>query len=95
MSYTTRCPACGTMFKVVPDQLKISDGWVRCGHCADVFDATLYLEEWAGGDSPSPMAAEVTVSDETIMLATFWTSVRMLAPNPARPLFDCSASYSA
>ena len=32
------------MFKVVPDQLKISDGWVRCGHCSDVFDATLYLE---------------------------------------------------
>lgn len=46
MSYTTRCPACGTTFRVVPDQLKISDGWVRCGHCADVFDATLYLEKW-------------------------------------------------
>lgn len=46
MSYTTRCPACGTTFRVVPDQLKISDGWVRCGHCADVFDATLYLEAW-------------------------------------------------
>ena len=35
------------MFRVVPDQLKISDGWVRCGHCTDVFDATLYLETWA------------------------------------------------
>ncbi|MBA4265435.1 MAG: hypothetical protein C0453_10160, partial [Comamonadaceae bacterium] len=34
------------MFRVVPDQLKISDGWVRCGHCADVFDATLHLETW-------------------------------------------------
>ena len=44
MSFTTRCPACGTTFKIVPDQLKISDGWVRCGHCADVFDATLFLE---------------------------------------------------
>jgi predicted Zn finger-like uncharacterized protein len=56
MSYTTRCPACGTMFKVVPDQLKISDGWVRCGHCADVFDATLYLEAWA---PPAPAPARV------------------------------------
>jgi predicted Zn finger-like uncharacterized protein len=46
MSFTTRCPACATMFRVVPDQLKISDGWVRCGHCSDVFDATLYLEPW-------------------------------------------------
>ena len=40
MSLITRCPACGTMFKVVPDQLKISEGWVRCGHCAEVFDAS-------------------------------------------------------
>jgi predicted Zn finger-like uncharacterized protein len=54
MSLTTRCPACGTRFRVVPDQLKISDGWVRCGHCADVFDATLHLSAWV----PPPPAAE-------------------------------------
>lgn len=55
MSFTTRCPACGTMFRVVADQLKISEGWVRCGHCADVFDATLYLQPWtAPGSSPEP-----------------------------------------
>jgi predicted Zn finger-like uncharacterized protein len=48
------------MFKVVPDQLKISDGWVRCGHCADVFDATLYLQTWeapAPEPQPAPAAA--------------------------------------
>jgi len=44
MSLITRCPACGTMFKVVPDQLRISEGWVRCGHCADVFDAAAHLQ---------------------------------------------------
>ncbi|MGE0096760.1 MAG: DUF3426 domain-containing protein [Hydrogenophaga sp.] len=65
MSFTTRCPACGTMFRVVADQLKISEGWVRCGHCADVFDATLYLQPWTapgsatesdspGQDAPAP-----------------------------------------
>jgi predicted Zn finger-like uncharacterized protein len=43
MSLITRCPACGTMFKVVPDQLRISEGWVRCGNCAEVFDATASL----------------------------------------------------
>ena len=32
------------MFKVVPDQFKIAQGWVRCGHCADVFDARLHLQ---------------------------------------------------
>jgi predicted Zn finger-like uncharacterized protein len=31
------------MFKVVPDQLRISDGWVRCGQCDEVFDANAHL----------------------------------------------------
>lgn len=46
MSQTTRCPACQTLFKVVPDQLRISEGWVRCGQCSEIFDAALhrYLE---------------------------------------------------
>lgn len=61
MSLITRCPACGTMFKVVPDQLRISEGWVRCGHCAGVFDATAHLlpdeEEVA---AVVPIAAEAT-----------------------------------
>ena len=39
MSLATRCTACGTIFRVVQDQLKVSDGWVRCGRCAEVFDA--------------------------------------------------------
>ena len=45
MSLITSCPACGTMFRVVPDQLKISEGWVRCGHCSEVFDATAHLTD--------------------------------------------------
>lgn len=40
----TRCPACATMFKVVPDQLRVSEGWVRCGHCSEVFDASAHLQ---------------------------------------------------
>lgn len=48
------------MFKVVADQLKISEGWVRCGHCADVFDATLYLQPWTPpGEEPSEPSEEV------------------------------------
>lgn len=67
MSFTTRCPACGTTFKIVPDQLKISDGWVRCGHCADVFDATLFLEGESAPVSPvipaEPALAEALAVD--------------------------------
>lgn len=43
MSLATRCPACSTTFKVVPDQLRISDGWVRCGRCSRVFDANDHM----------------------------------------------------
>ena len=44
MSLVTRCPACGTMFKVVADQLRVSQGWVRCGSCSDVFDANASMQ---------------------------------------------------
>lgn len=55
MSLITRCPACGTMFKVVADQLKVSQGWVRCGHCTDVFDASAHLLP-DGAAAPAPSA---------------------------------------
>lgn len=43
MRLITHCPTCGTLFKVAPDQLLISDGWVRCGQCKGVFDAARHL----------------------------------------------------
>lgn len=39
MSLAARCTACGTAFRVVQDQLRVSDGWVRCGRCNAVFNA--------------------------------------------------------
>ena len=66
MSLITCCPACGTMFKVVPDQLRISEGWVRCGHCAEIFDATAQLQADAppvhgesGATKPHPAGAQI------------------------------------
>jgi predicted Zn finger-like uncharacterized protein len=51
MSLKTRCPACDTIFKIVPDQLKVSKGWVRCGRCAEVFDAAAHA---AAPDETNP-----------------------------------------
>lgn len=59
MSLATRCPACGTVFRVVQDQLRVSEGWVRCGRCEDVFNALEGLFDlehdapptWGGGES--------------------------------------------
>lgn len=54
MGMITGCPACGTMFKVVPDQLKVSDGWVRCGHCSEIFDASARLQDAEAARAPTP-----------------------------------------
>ena len=35
----TRCPGCGTVFRVTAVQLSLREGQVRCGHCRAVFDA--------------------------------------------------------
>jgi predicted Zn finger-like uncharacterized protein len=57
MSLITRCPVCGTMFKVVPDQLRISEGWVRCGQCAEIFDAAANLQAPTEAEAPPPATA--------------------------------------
>jgi predicted Zn finger-like uncharacterized protein len=58
MSLITKCPACTTMFKVVPDQLRVSDGWVRCGQCNEVFDANLNLQAAEAIHIPETQTAE-------------------------------------
>ncbi len=35
----TRCPACGTVFRVTSEQLRLKAGKVRCGRCESVFNA--------------------------------------------------------
>jgi predicted Zn finger-like uncharacterized protein len=54
MSLITRCPACKTLFKVVPDQLRISEGWVRCGQCDEIFDASSHLQGGGAEAEPPP-----------------------------------------
>ncbi|MBW4046787.1 MAG: DUF3426 domain-containing protein [Proteobacteria bacterium] len=39
MSLATRCPHCNTAFRLVRDQLLLSQGWVRCGRCGEAFNA--------------------------------------------------------
>jgi len=68
MSLITRCPACETLFKVVPDQLRISEGWVRCGQCNDIFDASLHLlpdssTEWEPVAPGEALLAQSDVND--------------------------------
>ena len=65
MSLATRCTSCGTVFRVVQDQLKVSEGWVRCGRCDAVFNALEGLFD-LGRDSPPEWhdASTLTLSAE-------------------------------
>ena len=54
MTLATRCPACQTIFRVVKDQLLVSDGWVRCGRCSDVFNANEALFDLERDTPPPP-----------------------------------------
>lgn len=71
MSLATRCINCGTVFRVVQDQLKVSEGWVRCGRCNEVFNAIEGLFDlerdappnWKPPPAPpAPPAASVAAS---------------------------------
>ena len=85
MSLITRCPACGTMFKVVPDQLKISEGWVRCGHCSEVFDAGAHLQAAAA-------AAEQPAVENAPARSVQSVPARPAPPGPESQAFGASAS---
>ncbi|MEZ5727900.1 MAG: DUF3426 domain-containing protein [Burkholderiaceae bacterium] len=52
MALATTCPQCKTSFKVVPDQLKLRRGLVRCGVCQHVFSGIDYLR-YVGEHRPS------------------------------------------
>lgn len=84
MSFTTRCPVCGTVFRVVADQLKISDGWVRCGHCSDVFDATIHLQAWPPSSSApaTPTMPGEVPADAPAVAAAAPPPAVPTAPNP-------------
>ena len=52
-----RCSACGTVFRVVQDQLRVAGGLVRCGRCGEVFNAAeslIDLESGGTGASTTP-----------------------------------------
>lgn len=81
----TRCTACGTVFRVVPDQLRVSEGWVRCGRCSEVFNAAEALLDLDTGAARAP-AAEAPRS-----MVRFGASRPAEAPPPAMADFGLQA----
>ena len=61
MAMTTRCPHCGTAFRVVADQLRVRGGLVRCGVCTQIFDGYANIID-TGGPVPELTEAAGTAA---------------------------------
>jgi predicted Zn finger-like uncharacterized protein len=77
----TRCPICGTVFRVTSEQLRLKAGKVRCGHCRGVFNAfdQLLTDEPPVEAQPLPLPA----SEEPAPLAGETTEANVAAKTPA------------
>ena len=84
MSLATRCPACGTVFRVVLDQLRISEGWVRCGRCNAVFDAAEVLFDI---DQGTPVELDLSAPAAAAPL-DLPTHTAVSAPTPTPQIVD-------
>lgn len=82
MSLITQCPACATYFRVVPDQLRISDGWVRCGQCDEVFDANASVRNEDALVPVEAPAAEVPQAVDISATAHAELAAQMSQPAP-------------
>jgi len=91
MSLATRCTSCGTVFRVVQDQLKVSEGWVRCGRCDAVFNALEGLfdlgrdspPEWSGAPA-SALPGETGPDDEAAVSEVEVDFTPSLSPSLSR-----------
>jgi predicted Zn finger-like uncharacterized protein len=92
MSLITRCPACQTSFRIVPDQLRISEGWVRCGQCQEVFNAALQLlQEAPHVDRNAPVVPVAVVLPPAIESSVVQPAAQLAGnhgPEPLEPFID-------
>jgi predicted Zn finger-like uncharacterized protein len=101
MSLKTRCPACDTVFKIVPDQLKVSSGWVRCGRCAEVFDAASHAVAsdtatvWPHVITPVVDASHhVAINDQSVLKNTPKNIAYQAINTPAKDVFSSNTEMN-
>lgn len=85
MSLATRCPACSTVFRVVQDQLRVSEGWVRCGQCQEVFNALETLFDLGSLGAEGPAEPPVAPTPPPPVTAAPVTAPRPASPAPPAP----------
>ncbi len=98
MSLATTCPQCKTSFKVVPDQLKLRRGLVRCGICRHVFsgiDFLRYLEDPVRGATIPPSPSILSPTAPQALFERESSADHEAAPADAQPAPDPAESAPA
>jgi predicted Zn finger-like uncharacterized protein len=101
MSWITRCPACGVTYKVVADQLRVAQGWLRCGQCQQAFDSTGLVVPWPVESHKTASTVSTDMAQDRLdiedllqhedkshlqsPLAAFENALSTFKPVPARP----------
>lgn len=84
----TQCPKCRTIFAIDEDALQASLGIVRCGHCAERFDALLTLTDRLPSDPEAPLP----LHDPDALTPTLTDSI---APEGSDTVADADAAQSS
>jgi predicted Zn finger-like uncharacterized protein len=90
MRMITRCPVCGTAFRVQAEQLAARDGQVRCGQCSTVFDAqaALVAEPEPAEPAPPPRPASKRDEEPARVEAAVTEPLGPSLPPPSEPSFS-------
>jgi predicted Zn finger-like uncharacterized protein len=88
-SMVTRCPKCGTAFRITAAQLESAKGAVRCGSCLHVFKAQSSLVSKPAAETPAKKepAKETETKKESFKdpLKTILPKPEMQKPAPTKP----------
>jgi len=95
MTLATRCPACGTVFRVVQDQLRVSEGWVRCGRCSEPFNALEAMVDWPPVRMAAPPAPDAAAAAEPAPEPAPAADLPAAAVAPARDASDAPEGEAA
>lgn len=85
VSMITRCPTCGTAFRVTEQQLGAREGRVRCGRCDTLFDANATLSSDPVTRPPRDKPAPPTSGSMAVLLGTERNPPFDFGPQASRP----------
>ena len=78
----TNCPECGTVFRISTTELRVAEGYVRCGHCGATFNALATLADQL---PPTVTLQQLTLPTESDPGAAVESATTALPAEPERP----------